>query len=60
MLLEPDVTVWKSEVSFELPPNAATSKRVIFNHIVPIDYSDDLTDVLAKDSVNRALKIQRV
>lgn len=53
MLLEPDVTVFKSEVVYELPDNAHKSKKVSFTHIVPIDYADDITDVLVKDIVNR-------
>lgn len=53
--MEPDVTVFKAEVTFELPQK--TGPKVVFSHIVPIDYNDDLSDVLAKDSVNRDLKI---
>ena len=60
MMLEPDVTVFKTEVKFELPKNAHKQKQVTFSHVVPIDYADEITDVLAKDIENKNLKVQRV
>jgi hypothetical protein len=58
MLLEPDTTIWKSEVIFTFPKNSG--KNVYFTHIVPIDYKEDLTDVVAQDVAKRDLKVERV
>ena len=59
MMLEPDVVIFKSEITYVLPKNADVSKRVYFDHVIPIDYEHYVTDVLARDLTKTNLDIKQ-
>lgn len=58
-MLEPDVVIFKSEITYRLPKGVNPANRVYFDHVIPIDYEDYVTDVLARDLTKTNLNIKQ-
>ena len=59
-MLEPDVVIFKSEITYNLPKSAEIGQRVYFDLTIPIDYEHYVTDVLARDLTKSNLDIRKM